>query len=96
MFTEIHCIVTGKVQRVGYRAFVENIARERGITGWVKNDGERGVVELVFQGIPDVLKECIEDLQCGSVLSRVESVAVDWRTPKEQYDDFKVITEKEI
>jgi acylphosphatase len=91
MFSEIFCIVSGKVHGVGFRAFVESIARERGVTGWVRNDRGKGTVELVFQGIPDVLKECIEDLQRGSVLSKVESVAVDWRTPREQYTDFQIL-----
>lgn len=92
MFSEIYCVVSGKVQGVGYRAFVESVARERGVTGWVKNNPEKGTVEVLFQGIPDVLKECTLDLHIGSVLSRVESVAVDWRTPKEQFDDFKVLS----
>jgi acylphosphatase len=91
MFSEIFCVVSGKVHGVGFRAYVESIAREREVTGWVRNDTGKGTVELVFQGIPDVLKECIEDLQRGSVLSKVESVAVDWRTPKEQYTDFKIL-----
>lgn len=92
MFSEIYCVITGKVQRVGFRAFVENIARERGVTGWIQNK-EDGSVHVLMQGVPDVLKECTEDLQTGSVLSRVESVAVDWRTPKEQFDDFKVLVQ---
>jgi acylphosphatase len=91
MFSEIYCIVSGKVHGVGFRAYVENIAREHGVTGWVKNNSEQGTVEVLFQGLPDTLKECAENLQNGSVLSRVESVAVDWRTPKEQLDDFKIL-----
>jgi acylphosphatase len=91
MFSEIYCVISGKVQGVGFRAFVETIARERGVTGWVRNDSEKGTVELVFQGIPDVLKACIEDLHSGSVLSRVESVAVDWRTPRDQATEFKIL-----
>ncbi len=91
MFSEIYCIISGKVQGVGFRAFVESVARERGVTGWVRNDLEKGTVEVLYQGIPDALKECTEDLHIGSVLSRVESVAVDWRTPKEQYDDFQIL-----
>ena len=91
MFSEIFCSVSGKVHGVGFRAFVESVARERAVMGWVRNNQKSGTVEILFQGIPDVLKACIEDLQKGSVLSRVESVAVDWRTPEVQYDDFKVL-----
>ncbi len=91
MVSEIHCLVTGKVQGVGYRAFVEDVARERGVTGWVRNDLGKGFVEIVYQGYPEVLKLCIEDLHRGSVLSRVEGVAIDWRTPKDQLDEFKIL-----
>lgn len=91
MFSEIYCVISGRVQGVGFRAFVETIARERGVTGWVRNNREKGVVELVFQGVPDVLKACIEDLHRGSVLSKVDGVAVDWRTPREQLTEFKIL-----
>ena len=89
MFTEIYCIVSGKVQRVGFRDFVQRSAREHKLTGWVKNR-EDGTVEICAQGYPDDLKLFIEELHNGSVLARVESVAVDWRTPKELFDDFVV------
>jgi acylphosphatase len=91
MFSEIFCVISGKVHAVGFRAFVESVARDRGVTGWVRNDREKGTVELVFQGIPEVLKECIEDLHRGSVLSKVDGVAVDWRTPTEQFSEFKIL-----
>jgi acylphosphatase len=90
MFTEVHCVITGKVQGVGFRAYVERVATERGVTGWVHNRDD-GAVEVLLQGIPDVLKECIEDLHEGSVLARVDGVGVDWRTPREHFDEFKVI-----
>lgn len=90
MFTEIYCIVSGKVQRVGYRDFVQRMAKERGLKGWVKNR-EDGTVEILAQGYPDDLKACIEALHTGSVLAKVDSVAVDWRTPKHQFDDFSVL-----
>lgn len=88
MFTEIHCVVTGKVQGVGYRDFVECIAREHNLTGWVKNRDD-GTVEILLQGIPDNLKTAIEQLQTGSVLSKIESLSVDWRTPAQQFNEFK-------
>ena len=32
-----HIIVRGRVQGVGYRAFVEHEAQRRGLHGWVRN-----------------------------------------------------------
>jgi acylphosphatase len=90
MFSEIHCIVHGKVQRVGYRDFIQHTAKKLDLTGWVKNK-ENETVEVLAQGIPDDLKLFIEALHSGSVLAKIDSVAVDWQTPKELHDDFTVI-----
>jgi acylphosphatase len=91
MFSEIRCTVTGKVQGVGYRDFIEGYARDHGLYGWIKNR-EDGSVEAVIQGLPDDLKLCIEALNEGSLLAKVESLAIDWRTPEKLYDEFKVIS----
>lgn len=91
MFSEIYCVVKGKVQRVGYRDFVERYATEHTLYGWIKNSKE-GHVEILLQGIPDELRACIEVLNQGSSLARVESLSIEWRTPKKLFDEFKVIT----
>ncbi len=90
MFSEIHCIVQGKVQGVGYRDFVDTYAKMHGLLGWIKNN-ENGTVEIVMQGTPDMLKECIEMLQEGSLLAKVDSCAIDWKTPAKLFDSFRVI-----
>ena len=91
MLPEIHCIVSGKVQRVGYRDFVEQYARENELFGWVKNT-ERGEVEVLFQGYTDNLRDAIEALNRGPSLAHVETVSVEWKTPVQLFDEFKVIT----
>lgn len=91
MFSEIYCLVKGRVQGVGYRDFVERLARESNLTGWIKNKSD-GSVELVLQGLPDTLRTCIELLHQGSPLARVESLSVDWRTPEKQFYEFRVIS----
>jgi acylphosphatase len=90
MFSEIICVISGKVQRVGYRDFVLQAAKRLELTGYVRNK-EDGTVEILAQGLPDDLKLFIEELHEGSVLAEVESVSADWRSPKEQYDDFGVL-----
>jgi acylphosphatase len=44
-----HIVVRGRVQGVGYRAFVEDQAHQRGLQGWVRNRRD-GSVEAVFAG----------------------------------------------
>lgn len=90
MFSEIHCVVSGKVQRVGYRDYIECYAKEQELFGWIMNH-ENGTVEIVLQGTPDELKACIEVLNQGSLLACVENMIIDWRSPEKQYDEFKVL-----
>ena len=91
MFTEIYCVVGGRVQGVGYRDTIERYVREHDLFGWIRNK-EDGSVEMLVQGAPDDLKVCIEVINQGSPLSRIESMSVDWRTPDVHYDDFKVLS----
>lgn len=90
MFTQAHCVVTGKVQMVGYRDYVQRTARHLSVTGTVANK-EDGTVEIFAQGLPDNLKIFIQAIHEGSVLAHVESVAVDWSTPEQRFEDFVVI-----
>jgi acylphosphatase len=87
---EIYCIVTGHVQGVAYRTYVQEAATELDLVGFVKNRAD-GSVEVLAQGCPDILKEFVEYLHEGSLLSRVEGVAVDWRTPQRTFIEFSLL-----
>ena len=75
---------------VMYRDFAQRNARTLNVVGTVQNL-ENGTVEVVAQGTPDQLKQYIEKLNEGSILSRVEDVAVDWRSSRNTYDDFTIV-----
>ena len=86
---EMQCVVTGKVQGVAYRAYVQDSAGELGIVGWVKNAAD-GSVLVCAQGEPDLLKAFVEYLHEGSLLAQVEGVAIEWGTPKVTFTDFSI------
>ena len=86
---EIHCIISGSVQGVGFRDYVQRSADDLQIAGWVRNLSD-GTVELVAQGSSEVLKEFVEFLNEGSLGSTVEGVAVEWHTMRDAYDDFSI------
>ncbi len=87
---EMYAIIAGKVQGVRYRTFVQESATELGLVGYVKNLPD-GTVEVVAQGLPDTLKELVEYLNEGSLLAKVESVSIDWRTARITYDEFSLL-----
>lgn len=87
---ELQAVVTGKVQGVMYRAYVQESATTLGIVGYVKNNPD-GSVFVLGQGLPDTLKEFVEYLNEGSSLSKVESVGIDWRSVSVTYDEFSVL-----
>ena len=87
---EIYCIVSGNVQGVRYRDYVQVSAGELGLAGWVKNLPD-GTVAVCAQGLPDTLKEFVEYLHEGSLGARVDAVSVDWRTAKKIYDEFSIL-----
>lgn len=88
--TEIYCVVMGNVQGVRYRTYVQDVATDLRLVGYVKNQSD-GTVVVVAQGFPDVLKEFVEYLHEGSLLSKVTSVAVDWRSPSKTFSEFSLL-----
>lgn len=86
---ELYAIIKGKVQGVGYRAYVEGAANELKLSGYARNMPDR-TVEVVAQGDQQVLKEFVEYLNEGSLLANVETVEVEWRSVKREYDDFSL------
>ncbi len=73
MSTIRHLIVRGRVQGVGYRAFVEAEALVRGLEGWVRNRRD-GTVEALLKGEEPVLADMIETCRQGPFGARVDEI----------------------
>src|SRR3954452_17314210 len=73
MTTICHITIRGRVQGVGYRAFVEDEAIARDLGGWVRNRRD-GSVEAVFAGPEDVVSDMIASCRRGPSSARVEAV----------------------
>jgi len=85
----VHIWVTGRVQGVGFRAFVLQSGPYFGLSGWVRNVGY-DQVETVAEGPKDVLERFIEAVKTGPRASRVEEATVEWETPTGEFDGFFV------
>lgn len=86
----MEAIVSGEVQGVRYRVFVQDSAMELDLVGSVRNAPD-GTVQVVAEGAPDVLKEFVEYLHEGSLQARVASVAIEWGTAAGTFDEFSVL-----
>ena len=69
----VHVVVRGRVQGVGYRAFIEREAALRGLRGWVRNRRD-GTVEAVLSGRAEAVREAIECCRAGPPAARVETI----------------------
>ena len=85
-----HVWVKGRVQGVGFRAFVEYVARQiGGLTGWVRNVGY-DTVEAVIEGERPNVDRLIEATKQGPRGARVDESKVDWETPTGEFTQFGV------
>lgn len=69
----LHVVIHGRVQGVGYRAWTEYKAKQRGLSGWVRNRRD-GSVEAVFAGPAAVVAEMVENCRRGPRNSAVEHI----------------------
>ena len=76
--------ITGRVQGVGFRAFVEQAAARLGVRGWVRNRRD-GSVEAVISGDTSKVDEMLTLCWQGPPAAKVDGVSVeDAPAPAEQ------------
>lgn len=70
-------IVTGRVQRVGYRVAAQKQAQKLGVNGWARNLPS-GQVEVVYAVKSEECLQAFENwLSKGPLMAKVKSVAVE-------------------
>ena len=65
--------IRGKVQGVGYRAWVEHQATARHLEGWVRNRRDDSV-EALLAGPEDVVSDMVASCRRGPSSARVDAV----------------------
>ena len=71
----VRLMITGQVQGVGFRAFVEREAERRDLRGWVRNRRD-GAVEATLAGPDEDVNAAIEACRRGPPGAQVTSVDV--------------------
>ena len=85
----VHLIVTGVVQGVGFRWFVERVANNLGVSGCVRNRFD-GSVEIEAEGTKNVLEALIKEVRIGPRSASVRGITVDWVLYEGKYKSFEI------
>ena len=85
-----YLIISGKVQGVGFRYWMQNLAIKKNISGWVKNKMS-GDVEVLIVGQEKEIQELIKLCEIGpssATIDRVQINDYDKDYLKESFDIF--------
>lgn len=86
---QLHAVVRGRVQGVGFRDATERRAIELGLSGWVRNQPD-GTVEVTAEGDRATLEHLLEFLHRGPSAARVSKVESEWKVGSGGFSDFRV------
>ena len=85
----VHVWVQGRVQAVGFRAFVQQNAMQIGVTGWVRNVGY-DTVEAVAEGTKEQVEMFLQMVKRGPMGSRVDESREEWEQATGEFGSFRV------
>ncbi len=86
---ELHAVINGYVQGVGFRYFVVHQAQSLGLRGYVRNLWNDDV-EVVAQGPRPALERLLALLYRGPSAAEVHQVQTTWQQPAEHFSGFHV------
>jgi acylphosphatase len=86
----LRAVVSGQVQGVFFRAFVNERALMLGLTGYVRNMPEGDMVEVWGEGERGKLEQLLEFIKTGPPRSKVEMVRAEWSEYTGKYPEFTI------
>ena len=84
-----HIWVRGRVQGVGFRAFVAYTAQRLSLRGWVRNVGY-DTVEAVAEGPQAHIQQFIQAMKTGPRSSYIDDSRVEQETHSGEFPDFEI------
>lgn len=87
---EMHAIVKGHVQGVGFRAMTRYYARGLELTGSVRNLSD-GTVEIYAHGSKKSLEELIQKLKEEAGPGQIEEASIEFFPVENPHEDFRII-----
>ncbi|MBW2637078.1 MAG: acylphosphatase [Deltaproteobacteria bacterium] len=90
MNKRVHLTVSGRVQRVFFRAEIESQALRLHLKGWVRNMSD-GKVEILIEGDEGDVQRMIAWCHKGPRLAKVEGVDCHEELFQDAFDDFGIV-----
>ena len=84
-----HIYVHGRVQGVGFRAFIKRNAKKNNVHGWAKNLTD-GRVETILTGKKINVERLIKKLKKGPRMARVNKVDIFDETYRGEFTSFSI------
>jgi acylphosphatase len=85
---QVNIMVTGKVQRVGFRFFTIECANNTDLVGWVRNR-KNNTVEILAEGSQIAIDQFIEKIKIGPSMGRVDNIEVEYLPYSGNFTKFK-------
>jgi acylphosphatase len=86
----LHLLIHGRVQGVGYRAFLEREALQRRLSGWTRNL-RSGEVEAVVAGPAEAVESLIEACRKGPLGARIDGIVCSDAAPPRPAGPFRIL-----
>lgn len=87
--------IYGRVQKAGYRDFIDETAFNLNINGYVENLRD-GTVHVVCEGHKDKIKEFMDKINIRQYPISVEKIDVKYANPTGKFKTFEIIRNEDL
>ncbi len=86
---QVHLIISGRVQGVGFRYSTFHQAVNLGVFGWVRNI-PNNKVEAMFEGDNHIVEQMVQWCYEGPPMSRVDNIEIVKQEYTGEFEDFSI------
>jgi len=91
----VEIVLSGRVQKAGFRDFIDEIAFNLNLNGFVKNLDD-GTVQIICEGEDENIKELLKKVNITQYPIRVENIDVVYKKITGKYRTFEIIREEDL
>jgi acylphosphatase len=88
-------LIHGRVQKAGFRDFIDEVAFNLALNGNVKNLDD-GTVRVICEGEETNIKELVEKINIKQYPISVEKIDATYKSPTREFKTFEIIRDEDI